>query len=261
MPKVFVTTSWDDDDRSDLKLAELLSTYRITGTFYVSTGKLGTGSCLSAADIRSLAAADFEIGSHTVSHPILPSLSGQVLVNEVSDCKKVLQQILSSEVSMFCYPKGRFNSEVVDAVRNVGYRGARGAQMLSLGTKIDPFAIPVTIQAYPHGRSSYVRNLLRRGAVGALLKSTPDLLRCRDWIDLGKTTFDRALRHGGIWHLYGHAWEIERLNLWPQLREMLEYVSRRPEVAYITNSQILDTPAQLASDTTLATLGGAGKLS
>lgn len=260
MPKAFVTTSWDDDDRSNLKLAEMLNTHRISGTFYVPSGKLGTGSHLSATDLRNLAAAGFEIGAHTVSHAILPSLGHQEMVWEVTACKKVLQQALSAEVAMFCYPKGRFNLEVMKAVRGAGYRGARGTQMFSLATSVEPFAIPVTLQAYPHGRSKYLRNLLRRGAVAALLKAIPDLTRRRDWVHLGKRMFDRVLRDGGIWHLYGHSWEIEKLSLWPQLNEMLEYVSQRPEVRYITNGQILDPAVQAVSDMNLASSHTAEKL-
>ena len=41
MPRVFVTTSWDDEDRSGLKVAQLLSRNRLPGTFYVPTGRLG----------------------------------------------------------------------------------------------------------------------------------------------------------------------------------------------------------------------------
>jgi|SRR5581483_1095112 len=259
MAKVFVTTSWDDDHGSDLQLAEMLSAYGIRGTFYVPTGKLGTGSCLSTGDIRNLAVGGFEIGAHTVSHAILPSLNHEELVREVGECKKVLQQILSAEVSMFCYPKGRFNSDVVNAVKNAGYRGARGARMLSLGDTSEPFKIPVTVQAFPHSRTNYVRNLLRRGALRSLLRSSPELVHFRDWVHLGKIMFDRVLRHGGIWHLYGHSWEIQRRNLWPQLKDMLQYVSRRPDVTYITNGQILDCRAELAPYRRLAPSRTAGQ--
>src|SRR4029077_16187525 len=107
MLRVFVTTSWDDDDRSGLKVAELLSRHRLRGTFYVPTAKLGGDSLFAAEDLRALAAAGFEIGAHSVSHAILTSLGPLDLAREISECKKVLQQILGTEITMFCYPKGR----------------------------------------------------------------------------------------------------------------------------------------------------------
>jgi hypothetical protein len=53
--------------------------------------------------------------------------------------------------------------------------------------------------------------------------------------------FNRVLEHGGIWHLYGHSWEVDQLGIWPDLTEMLDYVSHRDGVAYVTNSRLLST--------------------
>ncbi len=239
MPQAFVTTSWDDDDRSGLQVAELLSAHRLPGTFYVPTGRLGRDSLFTASDLRTLSSAGFEIGGHTVSHAILTELGPEEQAREVSACKTTLQEILGREVTMFCYPKGRFNAQVVSAVQHAGYRGARGTQMLSSSSTFLPFAMPITVQAYPHRRANYVRNLARLGAVRALLKSSPDLVQFKDWLRLGKMMFDRVRREGGVWHLSGHPWELEKLQLWPQLREMLEYVGNQSGVQYVTNGQLL----------------------
>jgi peptidoglycan/xylan/chitin deacetylase (PgdA/CDA1 family) len=240
MPRVFVTTSWDDEDRTGLKVAESLRRFRLAATFYVPTGKLGHGDSLAAADLRTLAAAGFEIGAHTVSHPILTEVGPGELAREVGECKATLQEIVGAEIGMFCYPKGRFNRAVVKAVERAGYRGARSTQMLASSTAFDRFAMPTTLQAYPHRRSNYARNLVRLGALGALLKSVPDLIGFQDWLRLGQVSFDRVLRNGGVWHLYGHSWEIEKLGLWDRLNEMLEYVSGRNGVEYVTNGELLD---------------------
>jgi peptidoglycan/xylan/chitin deacetylase (PgdA/CDA1 family) len=241
MPRVFVTTSWDDEDRTGLKVAELLSRFRLPGTFYVPTGKLGQGASFTAGDLRALAAAGFEMGAHTVSHGILTELRPDELAREIGDCKETLQQIVGTDVRMFCYPKGRFNAEVMRAVERAGYRGARGTQMLTSAPDFDRFAMPTTLQAYPHRRSNYVRNLVRLGALEVLLKSIPDLVGFQDWLRLGQVSFDRVMRAGGVWHLYGHSWEIEKLGLWDQLGEMLEYVSHRNGVEYVANGQLLDS--------------------
>ena len=56
-----------------------------------------------------------------------------------------------------------------------------------------------------------------------------------DWVALGKRLFDRVLREGGVWHLFGHSWEIEQRGLWDGLAELTRYVARRPGVTYLTN--------------------------
>jgi peptidoglycan-N-acetylglucosamine deacetylase len=236
--RVTVTTSWDDEAASGLRVAELLAARGLPGTFYVPTAKLGTQSALSTTDLRTLSAGGFEIGGHTVSHKLLTTLSQPELAREVGECKSSLEQILGKAVTSFCYPKGRFNAQVVSEVRKAGYYGARTTKMLSMDASFRPFEMPVTVQAFPHTRMNYVRNLVRLGGFPALAKSASDLISFDGWLLLGKKLFDRTLRNGGVWHLYGHPWEIERLNLWSQLAEMLDYVSNCENVAYLTNGQL-----------------------
>jgi peptidoglycan-N-acetylglucosamine deacetylase len=238
-PPVIVSTSWDDDSASGLKIAELLSARGLPGTFYVPTSRMGEGSVFSGSDLRALSANRFEIGAHTISHKILTQLAQPELTREVAGCKEVLQQILGKEVTTFCYPKGRFNARVVREVERAGYRGARSTQVLFSGAIFPPYEMPTTVQAYPHTRSNYVRNLIRLSAISALVKSAPDLISFENWLQLGKSLFDRVLRDGGTWHLYGHPWEIEKLNLWSEVKEMLDYVSKRESVTYLNNGELL----------------------
>jgi hypothetical protein len=238
-PPVIVTTSWDDDSASGLKIAELLSARGLSGTFYVPTGRLGEVSTFTRGDLQALSANGFEIGGHTVSHRILTKLEPSELTREVVDCKQVLQEVVGREVTTFCYPRGRFDARVVREVERAGYRGARSTQILFSGAIFPPYEMPTTVQAYPHRRSNYVRNLVRLGAIPELLKSMPDILSFDNWLQLGKRLFDRTLRHGGTWHLYGHPWEIEKLNLWSDVKEMFDYVSHRESVTYVTNGELL----------------------
>ena len=55
---------------------------------------------------------------------------------------------------------------------------------------------------------------------------------------MGRRLFDRMLDKGGMWHLYGHSWEIESLGLWSELQEMLDYVQGREGVLYLTNGEL-----------------------
>jgi len=234
---VIVTTSWDDGDLWNLKLAELLAKRGLPATFYVPTGALGQGSTMTPQQLRELASAGFEIGAHTVSHPVLSDLTGAALAREVTECKQVLQEILGREVPSFAYPKGRGNAEVTQRLRDAGYRGARGLRMLSLSCDFPAYDMPFTVQAYPHSWIRYARNLLKRGAVVTLAVSSVQIVRSKGWVELGKRMFDRALREGGAWHLVGHSWETERIQGWADLTEILDYVSGHEGVRYLTNGQ------------------------
>lgn len=234
-----VTTSWDDGDPRDLRIAELLRSREMAGTFYVPiTGYLG-GNTLAGVDLRALSSEAFEIGAHSVSHQTLSDLNRAEQVREVRDCKQTLEQILGSRVSMFCYPNGRYNEDVIRELQNAGFHGARTTRMLSVATYFPVFEMPTTIQAYPHSRAQYIRNLGRAHSVSGLINYVTRLRQFESWIDLGRQLFNQVLEYGGIWHLYGHSWEIDDLAIWSQLQQMLDYVSHRTGVIYATNGQLL----------------------
>jgi peptidoglycan-N-acetylglucosamine deacetylase len=236
----FVTTSWDDGHPNDLKLADLLHSCHLPATFYVIPNSKYKGrKTLSDNDLRSLRSAGFEIGGHSVSHPKLPKLNSTQIAREVRECKQVLEQALGENVSMFCYPFGRFDARVVREVREAGYRGARTTRMFSLSTEFDPFQMPISLQAYPHGVTGYMKNFGRNRNVPAFWSYMTTWRKATSWLDLGKQLFDEVMQHGGIWHLYGHSWEIEEEGLWEKLRELLEYVSKREGVSYATNGELI----------------------
>jgi peptidoglycan/xylan/chitin deacetylase (PgdA/CDA1 family) len=189
--------------------------------------------------LRGLIAEGHEVGAHGVSHHTLPKFRAKELTREVLLCKTHLQDAVGEEVQMFCYPKGRYSARVIREVKKAGYAGARTTEMLGHHLNFDPYRMSTTIQVYPHTKTQYLRNLCRSFHFGRALHFAADLRRASDWVDLAKVTFDRVLQDGGVWHLYGHSWEIEELNLWNDLGTVLSYVSKRPGVMYVTNREVL----------------------
>ncbi len=49
----------------------------------------------------------FEIGAHTISHPILASISDEEAKNEITDGKTNLESLLGRRVDLFAYPNGK----------------------------------------------------------------------------------------------------------------------------------------------------------
>jgi peptidoglycan/xylan/chitin deacetylase (PgdA/CDA1 family) len=235
-----VTTSWDDGDPNDLKIAELLHTRGLTGTFYIPMSGYLKKATLKPGDIRDLADAGFDIGAHSVSHESLTKYSNPYRIRkEVTDCKHTLEQIIGQSVPMFCYPNGRHDVTVRHEVRRAGYAGSRTTRMLSIRSRFSPYLMPTSLQAYPHRKSGYIRDLGRARDVEGLWRFTRELKDFQNWLALGRELFNRVLERGGVWHLYGHSWEIDELGLWDDLKKMLDYVAHREGVLYLTNSQLL----------------------
>jgi peptidoglycan/xylan/chitin deacetylase (PgdA/CDA1 family) len=239
MREILVTTSWDDGHPLDLRVAELLARYGMTGTFFVPICDPYRPR-LSDVQLRELSSSGFEIGSHGMLHRNLARTPRADLRWEIADSKTELEQIIGRRVSTFCYPMGRFDANVVAEVKRAGYDGARTTRMLSTRARFDPLHIPTTIQAYRHSSQAYWKNLLRHAGARDLLGYCTSLRNSESWIELGKRLFDRVLEEGGVWHLYGHSWEIEQYGLWKEFAEMLAYASGRQGVRYVRTVDTLN---------------------
>jgi len=237
-PKI-VTTSWDDGDRLDLRLADILRSRQIRGTFYVPIKPYLGRPALTHAELRELSSAGFEIGAHGVSHKHLWKLSSEELADEINPCKPILEDIIGTEVRMFSYPRGRYDSNVVRTVKEAGYCGARTVRMLATRPEFNPFEVPTTVQAVRHGTFGYVKNVARARKMEGVQVFLDQMTGLGNWVELGKRLFDSVLQNGGIWHLWGHSWEIDEMGLWKDLEEMLDYVCKREEVTYIPNWQLI----------------------
>jgi peptidoglycan/xylan/chitin deacetylase (PgdA/CDA1 family) len=224
----------------DLKVAELLRARGLPGTFYFPFIGYDGRRNLTPDHLRSLALAGFEMGGHGMSHNVLPQLGSKEIAREVGICKNRLEDILGKRVRMFSYPKGRHNGNVVRHLKEAGYMGARTNRILAHRLDFDPFEMPTTLQAYPLRRSDYLRNALRGANVGGVFQYFARVRRAPCWVGLGKAFFDLVVRQGGIWHLYGHSWQIEEMGLWDDLKEILDYVCGRDGVLYLTNAEVLN---------------------
>lgn len=235
--KSVVTTSWDDGDRADLRLAEVLQRHGVAATLYVPIEPFEGHPALSRAELRALAEAGFEIGAHGIAHEHMPSLSRPQTLAVVRECKNRLESTVGQAVRMFCYPGGHYTPMTMRCLADVGYHGARTTRMLATRSSFGRFEMPTTVQAYPHSGFTYAKNTLKARRPVRLYHYA--IGGRKGWVELGKRTFDRVLRSGGVWHLYGHSWEVEANGLWDELEELMAYVSGRKEVLYLTNGDAL----------------------
>lgn len=64
------------------------------------------------------------IESHTVTHPILTKIDGDLLDFEIGESRRRLEIALDKEVSFFCYPNGDYDERAVVSAANAGYAAA-----------------------------------------------------------------------------------------------------------------------------------------
>lgn len=236
---IIVTTSWDDGHPLDLRLADLLCKYGLSGTFYVPLRYKGH-DIINNNEINYIRKNGMEIGSHTLTHQDLTKLPQQLVFKELIESKKILEEILGERVSSFCYTKGRFNRKVLSQVAEAGYSLARTTVSFRMESNFNPFYMPVSFQFYPHSIATHIRHTLKDANLKGIINWIKFLKMETDLTKLSDILFDHILQDGGIFHVWGHSWEIERFELWNSLENMFNLIANRHGVKYLTNLQTLE---------------------
>lgn len=77
---------------------------------------------MSVDQMRELPPDLVTIGSHTLTHPFLPSASYQDAHREIMESRVELERLLGRPISMFSFPFGGFKEEHIEMCRGAGYR-------------------------------------------------------------------------------------------------------------------------------------------
>jgi peptidoglycan/xylan/chitin deacetylase (PgdA/CDA1 family) len=233
-----VTTSWDDGHPFDLRIAELLAKYDISGTFYVPRDV--SWPIVTEGEIRELSSR-FEVGAHTLNHVHLDRMADQELRNALSGSRQWIEDVTGKLCRVICFPGGKYRREQLPLVREAGYESARTTELLSIQfpRRVSGISlIPTTVQVFPHSRLAYARNAIRRNSLGKLL-GTRALFRASDWLKLAKDLLQASIGRGGVFHLWGHSWEIEKEDQWTRLEALLAMVAdNRDKLTNVTNCQL-----------------------
>jgi peptidoglycan/xylan/chitin deacetylase (PgdA/CDA1 family) len=236
--QAYITTSWDDGHPLDLRLAELLTRYHLPATFYIP--RSAETKTVAPAVVRELSAA-FEIGGHTLHHAVLTECSDARAQDEIAGCKAWLEDVTGKRCDIFAPPRGRYAARHVRMVRDAGYVGLRSVELVSLDLPRRAggiLLVPTTIQAHPHGLLAYAMNSFKRRAYGNLWRYVR-YGRSADWGASARALLALAVSNGGVFHLWGHSWELEHAGQWRRLEEVLHQMSElTKEAPALDNGQL-----------------------
>jgi peptidoglycan-N-acetylglucosamine deacetylase len=239
-----ITTSWDDGHHSDIRLAKLLKSYNVYATFYVPC-RSKDFEVIKKDDILFIRNLGMEIGAHTVSHKELNHLSYEEAYYEITESKVYLEKIIGESVYSFCYPRGKANKQLSTMVKDAGFKLARTIVPFRPGNKFNPYLMPTSFQFYPLPRIKHLKRRIQEYNFIGLINWCR-FFNCH-WnpIKLAKSTFDYICNYGGVMHIWGHSWELDKYNLWSALEEVLGYISNRQGVHYLNNEQTIDFQGRL----------------
>ena len=121
LPPKPVVISFDDGYRPQFTFA--LPQLRKHGWAGVLNLK-AEGSDLYHSNVEAMLAAGWELAAHTIHHLDLTELGAEELEEEVAGSRAILRREFGVPVKNFCYPAGRFDQTVIEAVETAGYEGA-----------------------------------------------------------------------------------------------------------------------------------------
>lgn len=125
LPRHPIVITFDDGYRSVYEVAfPVLRRKTWPGMLNLEVRFINKPWGLARTRIVLLLRAHWELASHTINHRDLPSLGPAALEHEVLDSRFQLQRTFGVPVRFFCYPAGRYNSTVIEAVKAAGYVGA-----------------------------------------------------------------------------------------------------------------------------------------
>lgn len=200
--KLKFISSWDDGAKLDLKLAALLLKYDLPAIFYL------TSTCeLTDSEIDWLSHNGFEIGGHTITHPMdLKLLSDSQLKDEIEVNKHDLESIINKPITKFCYPRGRYDERAIEICKAAGYKSARTTKVLETDMQ-DNYREGTTIHCFD--RKEY---------------------NGKDWENVARAYTDFANITDGTFHIWGHSWEIEQNNEWEKLERVFKHLTENYEI-------------------------------
>jgi peptidoglycan/xylan/chitin deacetylase (PgdA/CDA1 family) len=80
-------------------------------------------SYMSAEQLKELSDKGFEIGSHGMTHSLLIAdyMNAEKALNELQKSKQWLEAVTGKPVTAYCFPAGRYNAEMIELAKQVGY--------------------------------------------------------------------------------------------------------------------------------------------
>ena len=122
-----VTIGFDDGDLTQVQNAvPLMNARGLRGTFFVVTCDISCENQVTWDQWRQVAAQGHEIGSHTVTHPDLTTLSDADLQYELSQSQQTINQQIPTQTCLSLAYPGNDNNSTVQAAASQYYVSGRG---------------------------------------------------------------------------------------------------------------------------------------
>lgn len=116
---------------------------------------------LTPTMIRQLIKDGWVIDSHTITHRDLTTLGPTQLWQEVHRSRVLLQRMFGVPIDGFCYPAGRYDTQVIADVRRAGYRDATTEIVGTATPATNRYQLPRIRVSYRESPHTLIQSLTR----------------------------------------------------------------------------------------------------
>ncbi len=208
-----LTFSYDDGQIFDRRLAELLRSHGMKGTFHLNTGCLEQGergSCYIAEGELKRVYEGHEIACHGVQHRNPTTITKHQLLLELQEDRKTLEKLTGEMVQGMSYAFGNYSPEVIDVAKTVGIKYSRTVN------STHNFFPPADFMQW-HPTCHHDEGLLELGDC---------FLDAAEYYELP------------LMYVWGHSFEFGRSGDWTAIEAFVEKMAGKEDIWYASNMEI-----------------------
>lgn len=216
--RLVLTFSYDDGNRCDERLANILTENKLKGTFNLNGANLGKGEKLRADELKPLLLDHgHEVACHGFEHPFLEKLDTISVIEDIRKDRLALEQAIGAPVRGMAYPFGTFSDNVKDVLRLMGISYCRTVRNAKGTTYM------------PQDFLEWDPTTHHIGKDGVTIKQMGE-------------TFLKTPEWNGTHMLYvwGHAFEFDMRKDWDMMEEFCKIMAGHENIWYATNIEIFD---------------------
>ncbi|MBE7033980.1 MAG: hypothetical protein E7406_07120 [Ruminococcaceae bacterium] len=224
-----VTFSYDDGQRTDLRLADTLTRYGLKGTFNLNGGEGEFGKHITPDEVKEhMLEKGHEIAVHGACHRAPGRHRPVQGIKDILDCRLHLEETYDTIIRGMAYPDSGIRriagftsyETIKDYLTDLDIAYSR-----SLGEDNDLFELPSDwhnwIPTAHHSNPeifNYIEKFLKANVFEGYVSRRDSLL----------------------FYVWGHAFEFDRNDNWDLLDKICEKISGHDEIWYATNIEIYD---------------------
>lgn len=223
------TTSYDDGCRDDIRLAKLLTSYGVKGTFNITTPDETGTRRLSCDEISQyILGGGHEVAVHGACHKapgIVRPIDG---INDILECRKNLEKSFGRIIRGLAFP----DSGITRMLHGNSFENIKGylenldiAYARTLAGDNDSFLLPTDWHRW----------------MPTAKHENPKIFEWLDkFVSFDYTNAYTATRYPRLFYVWGHAFEFERSSNWDIIEKICEKVSGKDDIWFATNIEIYD---------------------